>query len=146
VSRSLFAATGTTKWGATLIQNVSQGTSFTSIVDNKSKVVTYTFDLGYCNTFGTYVRHVGSRVPGLTLSKTVEWATPRYDGAGSALSETLTYSLRNCGLIARGTQNTHLQVRTCDGTWQTIEIPLLGNLAQEWQAMMFSNICPVMSK
>src|ERR1700692_1355997 len=80
--------------GVTLIQNIDQGTSFRSNVDNLNKSATYSFDLENLNSFGIYVRHVGSRVPGLSLLKTLEWATPQYDSPGSSLSETLSYQLR----------------------------------------------------
>ncbi len=127
--------------GVTLIQDINQGTSFRSNVDNLNKSASYTFDLENFNSFGIYVRHVGSRVPGLTLLKTVEWSTPQYDSPRSSLSETLSYRLGTCGLIPRRPVNTTLQVRTYNGYWQTIRLSLNGDGTDQWQTMIFSSFC-----
>jgi hypothetical protein len=128
----------------TQIQNVFQGLSF-SANQEPNKSATYTFDVENYNSFGIYVRHVGSPVPGLTLSKTVEWSTQQYDGPGAGLSETLTYKLGSCDRIPHGQINTKLQVRTYNGTWQTIKLALDGDGNQQWQVMLFSNDCPATS-
>jgi hypothetical protein len=125
----------------TQIQNIFQGLSF-SANQTPNRSATYTTDVENYNSFGIYVRHFGSPVPGLTLSKTVEWSTQQYVSPGAGLSETLTYKLQSCSLIPRGQINTRLQVRTYNGTWQTIKLALDGDGTQQWQVMLFSNHCP----
>jgi len=127
------------------IENVYQGTSFTSNVDFADKVVTYSFALENYNNFGIYVRHVGADLQGVALQKTTAWSTPRLDNPEGSLSETITFKILNCSEIPRGQVDATLQVRSISGPWQTLKLPLMGDGAQQWQTGLFLGICPASS-
>jgi hypothetical protein len=126
---------------ADLTSYLSTGLSFETYVDPAGRLASYAFPLVNSYSQSVFVRHVGARVPGLTVLATPSWSAQRPIAPQGSLKETITIRVTNCSLIPHGIVNATLQARTFYGTWQTVRIPLYGNDNQSWQWYITRGIC-----